>query len=69
MSHNESMEDGGILFFIHIIKTGGTTIRDNFSNKTLFPQVDYLTIHSLKDFRKAKLKIESRLAPWECLRP
>jgi hypothetical protein len=54
--------DGGIIFFVHTIKTGGTTIRDNFSNKSLFPQVDYIAAYSLQEFRKAKRKIDARLA-------
>jgi hypothetical protein len=61
--HGEEKNGGGIIFFVHTIKTGGTTIRDNFSNKSLFPHVDYIAVYSLQEFRKkAKPKIAARLS-------
>jgi len=33
-------ETGGLAIFLHVAKTGGTSIRSNFNNKTNFPNVD-----------------------------
>jgi len=52
----------GVFFFIHVPKTGGTTIRDNFSNTSRFPAVTYLAVYSLKQFRAAKALLDSRLS-------
>jgi len=53
--------DGGIIIFVHVPKTGGTTIRDIFSNATRFPQIRYWALYSLKHFRAAQEEVDQRL--------
>ncbi|CAB9514289.1 expressed unknown protein [Seminavis robusta] len=52
---------GGVIFFFHVIKTGGTTIRDNFRNSSKFPSVQYVLVNTLQEFRGVQPKIEERL--------
>ena len=57
----KSEHRNGIIIFIHVVKCGGTSIRDNFGNNTLFPTVNYCTVFSLKQFRRAQKSINEKL--------
>ena len=54
---------GGIIFFVHVPKTGGTTIRDNFGNRTKFPNVRYKRAFIKRDYdRGVKEAIDKKLS-------
>ena len=54
---------GGVIFFVHVPKTGGTTIRDNFGNLTKFPSVRYKGAFIKRDYeRRVKEAIDQKLS-------
>ena len=52
---------GGIIFFVHVPKTGGTTIRDNFSNRTKFQNVNYKPVFTKKQFEGLTHTMDKKL--------
>jgi len=52
---------GGVLLYMHVPKTGGTTIRNNFGNKTRFPDLHFYPIHQLSHMPRGEKMIQERI--------
>lgn len=52
---------GGVIIFQHVVKTGGTTIRENFKNSTRFPNVQYWEVFANSVFKKLQTSMDQKL--------
>lgn len=53
---------GGVIVFLHVPKTGGTTISEIFSNYTHFPSIHYEGVYTKSAFPKAQKRIEYKVS-------
>lgn len=52
---------GGIIFFFHGPKTGGTTIRDNFQNAQNFPMIDFTGVYVSRQWKRVQKQVQEKL--------
>lgn len=55
-------ETGGLVVFLHIAKTGGTTIREDFRDESNFPNVKVKRVYGEEQIKLIKSKIDWHLS-------